>query len=534
MFETSVANNQIIAYQGTPLEIAGQIAKKFVEQVMTQIMRDVLFGLERDLQPDSYRKLKKEWSQRKEKLNTLPFEMQMEIFEHFINRIKLTELGRVLLPLKKTSKDLRDFAIRCQAYYISRNRLPIKDLGLKSSEQIVNFAGEMGNCLNYLDLSDFNISDNNLEEIVEYCPNLTHAFIEAPCVYGERKGEISDKGLSYLATLSGLKSLSIIGYPALKEGGMHHLTPLTQLTRLNVSECRTDVINLLILTQLTDLNISGNCVWDFHIYRLTPFLHLTHLNIGNCGQITNTSIKYLAQMTQIRNLDINSCEQVNDDGMCYLAKMVQLKKLNVRKCYYITDVGIKPLKVLTHLTNLNVSYCDQLTNSSMKIFRYFKDLKKLSMSGCEKVSDIGIAYLTTLTRLNKLNMSGCGKVSDIGIAYLTVFTQLTNLNIRDCRLTNLAIKHLTALRKLIILNMSNSFAVTDPAMESIATLIHLKRLDISRCHLVTDVGISNLITLTRLEEIKLNYCHHVTMTGVNYLFDRLFLKSFSHEGIYRS
>jgi hypothetical protein len=134
----------------------------------------------------------------------------------------------------------------------------------------------------------------------------------------------------------------------------------------------SDIINIIlqytdnnIIIQLQDYfpyllkNITIN-EKEFELINKNNYQYIRKFNCSNSKNITNNSIKYLTQLTQ---LDCSNCPNMTDDDIKHL---VRLTTLYCGNCPDITDYGIKNLVLLT---KLNCWCCPNITNSMQQIIR---------------------------------------------------------------------------------------------------------------------------------------------------------------------
>ena len=170
------------------------------------------------------------------------------------------------------------------------------------------------------------------------------------------------------------------------------------------------------LTQLTELNLSGNDVSD-----LSPLADLTQLTRLRLYNNPLSDVSPLVGLTRLRHLELTNTD-VSD--LSPLTRLIQLRRL------YLHSTSISDISALSSLT--------QLTN--------------LGISGNE-VSDV--SPLSGLTQLNYLSL-GWNAISDI--AALSGLTQLTFLNLSSNKISD--ISALSNLTQLEVLNLSNN-AISD-------------------------------------------------------------------------
>jgi hypothetical protein len=192
-----------------------------------------------------------------------------------------------------------------------------------------------------LDLSDSNITDDELKSIIKKFPNIIE-------INATRCHALTDAGLADLARLS-------------------------NLTNLNLKLCR----------QITDAGLA-------HLARLST---LTSLSLTGCDQITNAGLAYLARLSNLTSLSLAACDQIRDAGLDHLARLSNLTNLNLTDCYLIRDAGLANLATLSNLTILNLTGCNQITDAGLADIATLSNLTSLNLTECNQITDAGLADL---------------------------------------------------------------------------------------------------------------------------------------------
>src|SRR4029077_4223933 len=98
------------------------------------------------------------------------------------------------------------------------------DLRLSDAE-LRDLLQEHGDKLKCLNLGKRRIDDNQLLELIGYCPNLQQLFIKS--------AKISDKGLEHLSKLAALQKLDLSWCKKIGNAGLEHLSKLAALQELH-------------------------------------------------------------------------------------------------------------------------------------------------------------------------------------------------------------------------------------------------------------------------------------------------------------
>ena len=88
------------------------------------------------------------------------------------------------------------------------------------------------------------------------------------------------------------------------------------------------------------LNLSENRkVTDDGLELLTPLKQLTMLNLSSCD-ITNQGLEHLASFTRLTWLNLSYCNRISDNGVRVVARLKNLAYLDLQGCVHLTRPGI--------------------------------------------------------------------------------------------------------------------------------------------------------------------------------------------------
>lgn len=251
--------------------------------------------------------------------------------------------------------------------------------------------------LTSLDLSNSEVSDEDLKTFTSLTKLI---FLNLnDCQY------ITDKGLIHLHSLK-LTSLSFGGY---------RLTPISY----------QGMSGLLPFTQLTSLNLKGSpSISAGYLEKLQPLTNLTFLNLSACRSplFTDAGLGYLNPLTNLIALNFNRC-QIEGWGFSDLHSLVDLRGLSLEETQ-ISDYFLKNLTFFPKLSLLNLANCPYIRNTGSYNLRPFTSLTSLNLSGCN-IRDEGLENLQPLVNLSSLDLSHCDLITDQGLKNLKTLIHLT-------------------------------------------------------------------------------------------------------------
>uniref|UniRef100_A0A287DAA7 F-box and leucine-rich repeat protein 13 n=1 Tax=Ictidomys tridecemlineatus TaxID=43179 RepID=A0A287DAA7_ICTTR len=250
-----------------------------------------------------------------------------------------------------------------------------------------------------------------------------------------------------------INHIYMVDCKGLTDGSLKSLSPLKQLTVLNLANCvRIGDVGLRQFLdgpssiRIRELNLS-NCMQlgDASIVKLSERCrNLNYLSLRNCEQLTDQGIEYIVNIFSLVSLDLSGTV-ISNEGLIMLSRHKKLKELSLSECYKITDLGIQAFcKNSVLLEHLDVSYCLQLSDDIIKtIAIYCVSLTSLSIAGCPQITDLAIEMLSAKCRyLHILDISGCIRLTDQILDDLKVgCKQLRILKMQYCRHISMEAAH---------------------------------------------------------------------------------------------
>lgn len=189
----------------------------------------------------------------------------------------------------------------------------VKDAGLLSLQVLTS--------LIKLNISYGEITESGISHLSTLLTNLTSLNIS-------RCYHVKDTGLSYISTLlTNLQELSASGMD-IKDEGISHLSNLSNLTKLNVSDCAfIKGEKFSLLTNLTSLNVYGCYIIQENVSYISTLTNLTDLNIGSIT-VKREDIAHLSTLTNLKKLDIwGNFDLKPEDDKYILSTFSNLKEL---------------------------------------------------------------------------------------------------------------------------------------------------------------------------------------------------------------
>jgi len=121
--------------------------------------------------------------------------------------------------------------------------------------------------------------------------------------------------------------------------------------------------------------------------------------------LTDSSMRGLRALRNLRILSLTRCKNVSDDGLSHLAGFRQLKTLSLNGCSSVTDAGMPYLAGLTSLNELNL-IGTAITYRGLGILTAFGNLETLKLTHCKGITDESIQVLRAIPKLKRVHLQG--------------------------------------------------------------------------------------------------------------------------------
>ena len=187
------------------------------------------------------------------------------------------------------------------------------------------------------------VGDKSIQKLVSCCPKMAYLSI----AYCEN---VTDVGMAMIATHPTLRLLDVSGC-SITDYGAGYLRQCQKLEYLSMAEC--------------------NLITDIGIERMASLENLKYLDISYCTSISDYGMKMLIFENKcLTHLNIGGCKLITNTTLTSMASVcIYLVKLNISEIKNVTDKGIRNLRVgCKNLKYLNVSYCPKLNYGSIAKF----------------------------------------------------------------------------------------------------------------------------------------------------------------------
>lgn len=410
------------------------------------------------------------------------------------------EANQILQTLSCVSKSFKPLVDQVALDFVNRGIITIGNLpGIDNDKQkILAYVIASGNKIKHVDISSFELTDDEIKSIVQGCPKIESLFIG--------KTLLTDSGADELLKLPLLRKLSIDSatdlskldqLEELKIGDIasnNNLDHLVNLKKLTIAGLKINV-SLDALTKLEELNTItyGNV----NSPNLDKLINLKILNIGSFSAQPLPSLDLLVNLRKL-NLIWYSLIPPNS-----FEKLVQLEELDV---YNPLQLQFPNLDPRLNLKKLSVQ-CDLL--QTLPSLDSLDNLQELTLES-KVLSDISSL---NLIQLEKLHVDCSALVS----FEIDQFVNLKDLSIKG---KNLDLPSLESLTQLERLSFSGQIFKNPPALNSLKNLKELK---------LGEVRVP-FLDLPSLEHLQLNWCHESEEMSFNSMTNLKSLIIYGYSG----
>uniref|UniRef100_A0A8C3X757 F-box and leucine rich repeat protein 13 n=1 Tax=Catagonus wagneri TaxID=51154 RepID=A0A8C3X757_9CETA len=305
------------------------------------------------------------------------------------------------------------------------------------------------------------LTDNCVKALVEKCHCITSVvFIGAPHISDytfkalstcdlrkirfEGNKRITDACFKFIDKIyPNISHIYMVDCKGLTDGSLKSLSPLKQLTVLNLANCvRIGDMGLIefldgpVSTKIRELNLS-NCIHlgDASIAKLSEHCsNLNYLSLRNCEHLTELGIEFIVNIFSLVSVDLSGTD-ISNEAFC------------------------KGSMILEHL---DVSYCPQLSDEIIKALAiYCINLTSLRIAGCPKITDSAMEILSAKCHyLHILDISGCILLTDKILEDIQMgCKQLRILKMQYCRLISKE-----AAKKMSSIVQQQEYSAADPPL----------------------------------------------------------------------
>jgi len=293
--------------------------------------------------------------------------------------------------------------------------------------------------------------------------------------------------------------------PYVLEDEAHRIGPRRWLT----DEEWNDLLAVMKEQRISALDAHG-LITDAVLARVAALDHVTSLELGGSGELSDEGLLQLARMPQLERLDLSDYPggRITDRGLEVLRHLPNLRTFAMTWQRGISDVGVANLAYCSRLERVDLMG-SPTGDGAIAAVRGKPSLTEFR-SG-RLVTDAGLRLLSDFPALRHLLVDG--PFTNAGLAAVARIPQLTDLDLfwHVTRITSDGFAHLVDLPNLESLGADNALS-GDAAMRWIARMPKLRRLR-AQGSVATDEGFEALSRSATLEHLWGRECPNFTSRG---------------------
>jgi F-box/leucine-rich repeat protein 14 len=341
------------------------------------------------------------------------------------------------------------------------------------------------------------------------------------CVVSKKLNEFASHYFVCLANQGG--SLICMGFDKLRA---IDFAVINNLSHINLS-CGITDLDLVRIAQLTALGrltlavkaYSLDHYTDDGVKEIGNLTNLVELNLSEILFITDNGFKAIVKLTNLTKLNLHSSE-FTYEGLKGIGKLGALVELNLPWTKHISGRSFAGIQKLTNLQKIDLAHSWNVTTCALQKISTVSSLLQLNLSQCYITSD-ALKHIVALTNLTRLDLSSLAistgdrsiKLQDDHIQGFGVLTNMQQLNLYYGSFTEVGMKEFAGLTKLVKLDLSSNYTITNAAVKHIKKFTNLQGLNLG-CWKITD-GLKNITTLTKLEKLQLSCCLGINASSLN-------------------
>lgn len=205
---------------------------------------------------------------------------------------------------------------------------------------------------------------------------------------------ITDKGMAHLKKLKNLRTIEICNCAAITDKSMSHLARLPKLQKVLLTWCPITgkgIKKLASIRSLQELTLEQcNNFNGTSLHHFAKHKRLQKLGLHSCQGVSDANLSKLP--VTLTELSVTSCPQVTPEGIQSLGNLKNLKALNLSHNSFLTDASLCFLLQLSNLERLTVRWCNELTGWGLCDFLP-RSIKLVDVRSCAQITQKIVATL---------------------------------------------------------------------------------------------------------------------------------------------
>lgn len=168
-------------------------------------------------------------------------------------------------------------------------------------------------------------------------------------------------------------------------------------------------------------------------------------------KMTDDLLRCASVLPELRWLKMGDCRNITDDGLAWLADAKGITQIYMNEAGNVTDAGIAHLAGLTEMKELTILQAN-LTNRSLEHMQNMTKMEDLYIAYSKGITDAGLVHLRKMKRLQRFMLDEVS-VTGSGFVHFKELPELVSLSFTHCPVDDAAIEHLKVLEKLDNVNL---------------------------------------------------------------------------------
>ena len=494
-----------------------------------------------------------EWQERdKFVFSCAPPHDSPEEFQAFLSCLKVfanpkNALHIILRPENPISENQKSLPDIFEAIGIFVSTLVVSHFKSQEDRSGVVAAMKMCSRLDSLSVVSCEIKGSDLWSVAETSPHLTSL-----CLASSPHITFEDMNRLVKAWTPTLRSLSVRGYPALKDATLGNIVNEALIERLDLTGCKNltdEALPLLAKCPRLATLILEDCQ-AIALRPMSPFSQpfsvLRTLNLANCPEVMKGLSSFAEKAPELRSLNLTGNPHINTASVFSLANFRRLQELILNSCINLTPEDVENIAEFWQegLTVIDLESCPKLyamTETTLKrLVNGTSPSCTIRVSGYPQIPVSLAKLLSSGNRRDAKEIAGCENLTNDSLQILSIlyhpeiFTledSRVNLEQIECllmiwnklkslRVVGLPLRHDGATDKIVDsakgleqLSFGKCTPLTDRSLEKIATYgTQLRALTLEQGEQFTDRGLAAILeSCPNLECFHLTSCTKITL-----------------------
>ncbi len=224
---------------------------------------------------------------------------------------------------------------------------------------------------------------------------------------------ITEKHLEKMAGCRNLNTLYLTDCGQVTGAGLEHLVDCKTLEVLELIRCdridSPDMKAVSAFTNLKHLDLSGTRVRTEGFAELAGLTQLERLNLSDCKWVDDASLSALCGLKSLKRLTLDDVKRITDEGLQSLAEMPALESLSISNNRLITGTGFASFADDAPLNTLALRSLDKLSPEGLQTLVHLGNLERLEIE-CRFLQDAHLLAMQGIPKLKTFDIEDLKQV----------------------------------------------------------------------------------------------------------------------------